>query len=64
MLKQGVRQKALRGLLKPGSPQGKVRFGLPQHALRFMFPQLWPKADADAANARGQTGLQRNRNKR
>jgi hypothetical protein len=39
-----------RGLLKSDSPQGKVRFGLPQHALRFMFPQLWPEAEADAAN--------------
>ena len=39
-----------RGLLKSDSPQGKVRFGLPQHALRFLFPQLWPEAEADAAN--------------
>jgi Fic family protein len=39
-----------RGLLKSDSPQGRVRFGLPQHALRFMFPQLWPEAEADAAN--------------
>ena len=38
-----------RGLLKSGSPQGKVRFGLPQHALRFLFPRLWPEAEADAA---------------
>ncbi|GAA6118927.1 Fic family protein [Acidovorax sp. FG27] len=41
-----------RGLLKSDSPQGRVRFGLPQHALRFMFPQLWPEAEADPANAR------------
>jgi Fic family protein len=40
-----------RGLLKSDSPQGKVRFGLPQHALRFVFPQLWPEAEADAAQA-------------
>lgn len=36
-----------RGLLKPDSPQDKVRLGLPQHALRFIFPQLWPKALAN-----------------
>ena len=39
-----------RGLLKSDSPKGHVRFGLPQHALRFLFPQLWPEAEADAAN--------------
>lgn len=39
-----------RGLLTSDSPQGKVRFGLPQHALRFLFPQLWPEAEANAAD--------------
>ena len=40
-----------RGLHKPDSPQGKVRFGLPQHALRFMLPQLWPEAEAETDSA-------------
>ena len=34
------------GLLKPDSPQGKVRFGLPQHAPRLTFMQLWLEADS------------------
>ena len=37
-----------RGLVRSGSPQGKVWFAFPHHALRFYFPALWPEAEADA----------------
>lgn len=38
-----------RGLLKPDSPRGKVRFAIPYHSLRFYFPSLWPEAEDDPA---------------
>lgn len=37
-----------RGLIRSGTPQGKVRFAFPHHALRFYFPALWPEAEAEA----------------
>ncbi len=42
------------GLLVSDTPKGPVRFGIPLAGLRFLFPSLWPEAEADVEQARGE----------
>ncbi|NRF69263.1 Fic family protein [Aquincola sp. S2] len=42
-----------RALLRSDTPRGPLRFAVPLHALRLLFPNLWPEAEADAAQNDG-----------